>query len=516
MLIPKSLKKFLSLTLILFLCTESFSAIVSDNDGSAFVTKKEFDALKKGFANQIDNYNSSIDQKIDGAIAAYLAGLRVSTKYILNSILNDINSKGFNYNNAPGFPFTNGNISIACTEQTPEVYANGTFSYQNLTEVSGNWGTSHHTGAGRANYKAKTGAGTAWRFVQLYGENCLENYMNLYEQLMFSITDSPAYHNSSNYGIAHTYNGAALNRNNNLDTETIQATSTANGKWQYRTGTGTSAGYSNISSLSSGTGFTTLSKSIINSVNNATKGYAAPIGAISATTYGYGYRSDATLANMLTTTNPMTGGTVVDSEKVTFDTALFWSCLNGSCPWGSNDNGRKAPVTTGAYEYLYWNKQYINTSRFALTDVNIYGATLAYGEPVKYYHGLPICRNENSLGSLKFSLKPVAVGTGTVANRIGICFRTAPFANVSPASDTANNMKNVQYKKKTESTYTYCNGAGGIDDLVPGTIYDFLIEDFPADTVLWIKPYRLQNSSSTGTTVYAYFTTEGDIVLEEY
>ena len=53
------------------------AAIVSDNDGSAFVTKAEFESLKENFADQILNYNFSIDNKIDGAIATYLAGARL-------------------------------------------------------------------------------------------------------------------------------------------------------------------------------------------------------------------------------------------------------------------------------------------------------------------------------------------------------------------------------------------------------------------------------------------------------
>lgn len=50
----------------------TFAAIVSDNDGSAFVTKAEFEALKSSFNKQINNYNKSLDNKIDGAIASYL------------------------------------------------------------------------------------------------------------------------------------------------------------------------------------------------------------------------------------------------------------------------------------------------------------------------------------------------------------------------------------------------------------------------------------------------------------
>ena len=509
--VKKFLKRGIALLLVFVLCLNNFAAVVSDNDGAAFVTKDEFEALKQNVADQINNYNYSIDNKIDGAIASYLAGFRVSSRYVLKSILNTINSRGYNYNGAAGLPFTNGSLSITCTEQTPDVWANGVFTYQNLSE-GGNWWNSHHTGAGRANYKANTGAGTAWRFVKFYGVNCLENYMNLYEKLSFSIANSPAKHDSSNYALAHTYAGAALNRETNLNAENINSNASENGKYQMRTSVN-SATYVDVSSLNSGGGVVSLAKSIVNTVNNATKAYVAPIGVISQTSYGYGYQSDADFNSMMTKTNPMTGGTATDNVRVTFDTRLFWDCRNSSCPWGSGVNFAR-PVTEGAYEHLYWNKQYVNTSRFALTDVYLYSATLGYGQPVKYFHGLPICINDNNAGTLTFSLRPVAVGTGTIANRIGICFRTNPFTNMNPGTDSANNMKNIKYKKHTDTTWLDCNGAGGIDDLVPGTIYDFMIEEFPGDTTLWIKPYRLQNSSSTSTTVYAYFETIGDIIIE--
>ena len=56
----------------------SFAAVIDDNDGAAFITKAEFESLKEDFDNQIDNYNASIDSKIDGAIASYLAGVNIA------------------------------------------------------------------------------------------------------------------------------------------------------------------------------------------------------------------------------------------------------------------------------------------------------------------------------------------------------------------------------------------------------------------------------------------------------
>ena len=80
-------KRALCLIFAFLLSINSFAAIVSDNDGSAFVTKAEFEALKDNFASQVDQYNTSIDSKIDGAIAAYLAGGQLQKKAMEKPIL---------------------------------------------------------------------------------------------------------------------------------------------------------------------------------------------------------------------------------------------------------------------------------------------------------------------------------------------------------------------------------------------------------------------------------------------
>ncbi len=71
------IKRGLALILVLLFSIESFAAVVGDNDGAAFITKAEFDSMKNDFQDQLDRYNSSLDNKIDGAIASYLAGVRV-------------------------------------------------------------------------------------------------------------------------------------------------------------------------------------------------------------------------------------------------------------------------------------------------------------------------------------------------------------------------------------------------------------------------------------------------------
>ena len=88
----KIVKKVLCLVFAFLLSTESFAAAVSDNDGSAFITKAEFDSLKNNFQSQIDQYNTSIDAKIDAAIASYLSGIKVETVAQLVNKLDRINA----------------------------------------------------------------------------------------------------------------------------------------------------------------------------------------------------------------------------------------------------------------------------------------------------------------------------------------------------------------------------------------------------------------------------------------
>ena len=81
------IKRYIALILVLLFSIESFAAVVGDNDGAAFITKAEFDSMKNDFQSQLDRYNSSLDNKIDGAIASYLAGIRTSRFKNFNSLI---------------------------------------------------------------------------------------------------------------------------------------------------------------------------------------------------------------------------------------------------------------------------------------------------------------------------------------------------------------------------------------------------------------------------------------------
>lgn len=77
MRIKKMIKMPLVLVGVVCITLNSFAAIVSDNDGAAFVTKFEFENLKSNFQTEVNNYNSSLDRKIDGKITTYLEALKI-------------------------------------------------------------------------------------------------------------------------------------------------------------------------------------------------------------------------------------------------------------------------------------------------------------------------------------------------------------------------------------------------------------------------------------------------------
>lgn len=126
-------KKALCLVFAFLFSINSFAAVVGDNDGSAFITKAEFDSLKNDFQAQIDSYNTNIDSKIDAAIASYLAGVKIEVATSLNTVLKDwdsITMRNYEIANAYNVPATNFNMTYYGT-------GHGTTSYERWPSAYG-------------------------------------------------------------------------------------------------------------------------------------------------------------------------------------------------------------------------------------------------------------------------------------------------------------------------------------------------------------------------------------------
>ena len=88
--LSKIFKRAMALFIIVIINFNSYAAVISSNDGSAFITKAEFDALVNDFNSRIEDYERSIDAKIDGAIAEYLAGLATSISISGNTLFSSL------------------------------------------------------------------------------------------------------------------------------------------------------------------------------------------------------------------------------------------------------------------------------------------------------------------------------------------------------------------------------------------------------------------------------------------
>lgn len=130
-------KHFVILLLSVSLALNSYAAVVSDNDGAAFISKAEFDSMKNDFQSQLNRFNSSIDNKIDNAISSYLKGVKSDKTSLLNTgfVLEGVSKKVVfvgktnNFNNMNNELYTSDKIfEIFCgTYATSAYYIQDTY-----------------------------------------------------------------------------------------------------------------------------------------------------------------------------------------------------------------------------------------------------------------------------------------------------------------------------------------------------------------------------------------------------
>ena len=72
----KYTKRIIALLTVVLLNVNTFATTAS-NDGSAFITKADFDELVTDFNAKMNEYQSALNAKIDYAVANYIAGMSV-------------------------------------------------------------------------------------------------------------------------------------------------------------------------------------------------------------------------------------------------------------------------------------------------------------------------------------------------------------------------------------------------------------------------------------------------------
>ena len=90
--IYKISRRLVAMFMVLLICTNSYATSASF-DGTAFVTKAEFDSLVANFNEQMNVYQSGLNAKIDNAVASYIGGLSTETYIEQDRLINKLSDK---------------------------------------------------------------------------------------------------------------------------------------------------------------------------------------------------------------------------------------------------------------------------------------------------------------------------------------------------------------------------------------------------------------------------------------
>ena len=156
---------------VIIISCNAFAVAVADNDGSAFISKAEFDSLKNNFQAQIDNFYSSIDNKIDTSIASYLAGIRVERIEKLTNIYQNLGGSAIKFGKPNIDPTVNPVTGLALFFQNGD---NRGYSVMDLFAKR-----AAIMGDNRANFWSSSGGGgTKGKFIKYIndGNKYLESY----------------------------------------------------------------------------------------------------------------------------------------------------------------------------------------------------------------------------------------------------------------------------------------------------------------------------------------------------
>ena len=174
-------KRVLAFFLVALMNINSYAA-VGANDGSAFVTKAEFDALVNTFNEQMDSYEDSLVSKIDGAIANYLAGRSgksTTTKQLFFGSWKNVTSFNGDYKPTYVIPVMRAVFSAAFPNRYSWTGGDGSSQWKNSTVVGiGNVTSNINSGNIRPLVKTKEAEGSAT--YTMYWDGVAINYEETY------------------------------------------------------------------------------------------------------------------------------------------------------------------------------------------------------------------------------------------------------------------------------------------------------------------------------------------------
>ena len=402
-------KKALCLIFAFLLSIESFAAAVSDNDGSAFITKAEFDSLKNDFQSKLDAYNTNIDSKIDNAIASYLSGLKVETETYSDGYLKSI----ININPRDTVFKIGENLGVETHDQFLDS-VKVVNPYVAINHIA-NWGNgyyefdfySHDPSDGSGTYNGQfdnTGAGANIVSVDVMKFG-LYNYVSLNEVYKVRKWQFQAIYTGNGENMSWTYTNT-----NTFPSLTIDFT----GSKPFGT-------IDSVDIKASG-GSIGVVKALSNKYTDEYNCWRAAAGSFygvsNYTTDIFGWKEDDNYIYDTTTSKTEKG------NRVTFQRRFRSKTDGTNFSYTSKD------------KYMYYKLNMPTQYKFKFIELINKGASQVLGEPVFCYQGLPIITTNEKTKKIKIPLN--ISNFGTVEGNYALFIADEPFDNYLARNSSVN------------------------------------------------------------------------------
>ena len=405
----KKFKKILAVLMVILLNVTSYAA-VGANDGSAFITKSEFDALVNTFNEQMDTYEGSLVSKIDGSIANYLAGMSNVILLNLTDYATAVANQGSKYVTFYNYPTTD-----AFTVSNKNNYGKaGSYYYYWLGKTSSGGNASNLGRESSAGYQsgfAYTNFGSKNYLYLLVNNDTIKDTEAGYNGNAAFLEEFESYYNL--ISIMNKYSSAGL-----LD-------ATAMTQAQIKSGTSTSHTVSIPNQNKYAGSFDGVETTKIMGQNISTTGTISEEwksnGAQSFV--GAGYPSTNKIKSQTLYAVNNSNKTYFNGDQQTI-TGCYASDAGGK--FNSYDNGKgingrweQGGGFSWTYKY-YWHKIFTTDA----TKLSNYGASQVINKPVRLYNGVPLTRVYLP-GEVKFNVTV----TNTVGNDTYLTISDEPFDN---------------------------------------------------------------------------------------
>lgn len=479
----KYLKKTFSYLLVIIMSINiNTYAAIGGNDGSAFITKSEFDAVINTFNEQMDNYEKSLVSKIDGAIANYLTALSDEVTIMLDDLSSRVVAVGSQYTTFYNYPAQGYDTSLDGVNGGAGSYyfysmrTNGAGVYMRIcsSDAGGNKVSLVPFGSTNCFYMFDdsdvddVGSGYEDNAIFLKSNKSYSNYVGVYNQSIFSALDNWAGSLDCNV----LWNNTTQNHTISVNNLNGFAGNYANSETSMKLGNETMSCNADVSSF-----WTEAS-----APKFAGTGYLSCGLIPSATLKGIKYSDRGLFNGTQQTINGCYGSTAGGRFRAFSNSTTRSSSKN---PSGGQ---------TWVYKF-YWHKIYTSD----VTNICNLGASSILNIPVRLYNGVPLTRVTN-VGKISFS----CTLNNTKGNDSYLTISDEPF-------DNANRYDSKTYtvggKTYDHILYNKKISAGKSNDIEFDVEY---IADESTPTVLY---YRLSQETFNDNTVNMSITMDTGISM---